>query len=614
MDGEIQPCSDLVAELPDDESSFCDIAQKLENRAKHLETMIDQNRQRGQTICRECFSSICATEILAFDLLILEYLTGSSPAAPILEFVEKCIGQRFSIALADPSDVDACAAHIKGLHDQIQRSLDAIAAKTGEIAAKSATEIVEFMKAQSEKIGAEKAVSAPSEQSNVTVNVEIPTRGGTGGDTATGKEFMEWIRTALKPGAKCVDDATAELRALFGTVVHRLLKVNHLREQLASLRAATVSTQNITFEDCDPEVVYSSPFYRAMENSCKCLMAVQKQVEEQQKLVPGCMRALSVCKEKMERLKAHCADTMNKINEYRQKLETLVQQRREEANALVEELWKPFEALRLAESLDAQYAEWCRSFEHLDEQIEKRLLSVKEQASDMETKEKMSSTVETLRELRAMVSKVSRGWRSNIDMPQADLFFLVAEYYKDEELARMNKNEVDDIVEYHENLQTIIEAMNVANVSAWCEQLQTVSDALARAISEQKEIEAQIKPLMEASFGVKEVAKLKQDLDAIIERNAKLAEQEGVLQSEATDLEEELFQIVQELNVYHEETDDGEDIVLCPCCHKNDRDCIITSCCHPICKSCAEASKEDHKCPVCEKEFTDDCIKPFYWQ
>ena len=488
MDGEIQPCSDFVPEIPDDESSFCDTAQKLENRAKHLETMIDQNRQRGQTICRECFSSICATEILAFDLLVLEYLTGSSPSAPILEFVEKCIGQRFTIASADPSDVDACAAHIKALHDQIHRSLDALG--SGEIAQKSATEIVDFMKSQSEKIAAEKTETAPSEQSNVTVNVEIPTRGNTGGDTATGKEFLEWIRTALKPGAKCVDDATAELRALFGTVVHRLLKVNHLREQLASLRAATVSTQNITFEDCDPEVVYSSPFYRAMENSCKCLMAVQQQVEDQQKLVPGCMRALSVCKDKMERLKGHCADTMNKINEYRQKLETLVQERREEANALVAELWKPFEALRLAESLDAKYAEWCKSFERLDEEIEKRLLSVKEQASDMETKEKMLSTVGTLRELRAMVSKVSHGWRSNVDMSQTDLFLLVAEYCKDEELARMNKNEVDDIVEYHEKLQTIIEAMNVANISAWCEQLQTVSDALARAISEQKEIEA----------------------------------------------------------------------------------------------------------------------------
>lgn len=618
MDGEVLLSNDFVAEAPGADTPFVEIVHKLENKAKHLEATIKQNRRRGETLCRECFNSMCAAEILAFDLLVIEHLTGTASTERILEFVDSCITPQFSVASSDPAETDACAAHIRSLHDQIQSSLEAVSA-TGShsTSEKDVSDLITSLNAKVESIQV-KPNTSPEEPPNPPLNLEIPVPEPTEEKVNINPAFLSWMKTALKPGAVAIDPKTAELRALFGTVLHRLQKVEELRRELTSLKASTASTRNLTFEDCEPSAVYESPFYRAMENSCKFLVAAQRHIQEQQKLIPGCMRAMELCKAHLQNLKAQSTATVEKLKEYRANLETSLQKLKEEKDELQKEWMQHADSL-FVDTKGITLSMWIKLLEPLSNEIVKRLQSVQEQTTDIETLAKLAATLKTLQQLRTMVENILTRCKENMDLTdqkqtgQFELFTLVWGECTDEEIVRVNELEVRDTAEYHENLQTIIDMMKVDEITAWCDELQTVSECLARAVSDQKEIEKQVMPLLEESFGVKEVAKLKQDLENVIDMNAQLAEQEVALKAQTADLVEELFQVSQELGAYEEE-EDGEDIAMCPVCQTNERNCIVTPCLHPICKSCAEASRESHKCPVCQQEYPDDGIKPFYLQ
>ena len=87
---------------------------------------------------------------------------------------------------------------------------------------------------------------------------------------------------------------------------------------------------------------------------------------------------------------------------------------------------------------------------------------------------------------------------------------------------------------------------------------------------------------------------------------------------------ENLFAVIQELVVnqqssaaIHSEIEKKQikklqKLILCPCCHKNKRDCLLTPCMHPICKQCMKNAKGS--CPLCKTSFTQKDVKPFYFQ
>jgi hypothetical protein len=56
---------------------------KLQNRIKHMEFNIDQNRKRGELLSQDCYSLFRSTELLAFDFMFASYLMGQVPARQV---------------------------------------------------------------------------------------------------------------------------------------------------------------------------------------------------------------------------------------------------------------------------------------------------------------------------------------------------------------------------------------------------------------------------------------------------------------------------------------------------------------------------------------------------
>jgi hypothetical protein len=48
--------------------------------------------------------------------------------------------------------------------------------------------------------------------------------------------LADWLRERIKPGAATIDTQTAEFRALFGTLVHRVEKVLAVKSEVARLK------------------------------------------------------------------------------------------------------------------------------------------------------------------------------------------------------------------------------------------------------------------------------------------------------------------------------------------------------------------------------------------
>ena len=257
-----------------EEINYQNLVRKLENKAKHLEKQIEQNRKRGTAICQECFNAMRATEVLAFDFLFTEYLIGTAKSSQVYTFVDSCIRPSFSVISGDPRDIDDAAEHIRSVQSQIQSSLSTILRydpKKVEIA-KHAPEFLQFLQERKQSLenelqNYEEEVKNQKPQQNPTIISVVFNDSNRQNKNETDSEFEKWILNELKPGVVLVDPQIAETRALFGSCIHRMHSIQKLKDQIAQLKSTSSSTQNLKYIDCDPKTIYNSPFFVAVQEN-----------------------------------------------------------------------------------------------------------------------------------------------------------------------------------------------------------------------------------------------------------------------------------------------------------------------------------------------------------
>jgi hypothetical protein len=253
----------------------------------------------------------------------------------------------------------------------------------------------------------------------------------------------------------------------------------------------------------------------------------------------------------------------------------------------------------------------------LDQDIESRLQKVMVgYASDQENRYKIDSQLKHLYELRRLRSGVAETCQNSFEVmktnhnAQCELFRMAASLSKSEEISRLQQQEFEQMTVYHDHLQRIIELMKVEQIQDWCEQLIEVSRVLAEAIAEQQEIQAKFEPLLDEQLGNEEIAELEREIEELIITNSQLLEDEAVLQCQVADAEEELFRLTQEV-VPYKDINELDDMIICPVCNVNFRNCFLMTCGHPICRGCMEAAKATYECPICNTPFKEDSVRPF---
>lgn len=628
-------CDDLSPEPPEILSSrdlFHEYVHKLENRTRHLELSIDRNRKRGLAIYDKCFDAIRAMEVLAFDLLVIEYFLDNVPASAVYAFVDSCAGSQLTISAGDHKSVETCAKHVREVQSHIQTSLAALATADARRLdpPKSTGDLLSYLRTQNQKKEHELQSSRDSATTvacgAVTVDLEIPPESSKPAPRGLTPEFEEWIEAAMKPGARAVSVDTAEMRALFGSVVHRMHELRKLKATVCAEKAKTQSTQDMTFSDCDPEDVSASPFLRMAQNSVKFMDSAVEMIRAQQEMVPACASAMATCKRHLQQLKEKCTETVSKIQERTDQLEASIAERQTVVAQLAANARSCAEALNF-DPASIQLDDVDIATSRLCNDIEERFRSVIAQRNDMDTRTKVGQQVETLTELRALHKAMSEKCTKNIELAnmnrtkQNKFFAVIVESFKNTEVVKLEAREIEDLEKYREDLKTMIDLMDVDHIFGWCSELEEVSMTLASSVNSQKrDVEVLFEQLLREDMGADEVAKMTEEIETMATRSAILVEREATCRSELVAAEEELFQVTQELDGFKESGFDKKEareygsMIWCPICKNGRRDCILTTCFHPICGRCVDASRETHTCPICSNPFTDESVKPFFMQ
>jgi rRNA maturation protein Nop10 len=94
---------------------------KIQNRIKHMEFNIDQNRKRGEALSRDCYALSQSTELLAFDFIFSSYLMGNCPSQEVYGFLNQCIHPGYDLSSSNPADFAKAAEHIQFLQYPLKR-------------------------------------------------------------------------------------------------------------------------------------------------------------------------------------------------------------------------------------------------------------------------------------------------------------------------------------------------------------------------------------------------------------------------------------------------------------------------------------------------------------
>jgi hypothetical protein len=194
---------------------------------------------------------------------------------------------------------------------------------------------------------------------------------------------------------------------------------------------------------------------------------------------------------------------------------------------------------------------------------------------------------------------------------QTELFRLVANYCKAEEVVRLHGIEAEKVAEYQRHLNTVVDFMKVEKIAGWCTELGDVAASLRDAIADQMELEAQFAGLLSDGIGPEEIGKMTDDVEELLATNARLIEDEATLDCQLTDAQEDPFQLLQKMG----DDDDDEELeamLICPLCVANERDAMIITSGHVMCMGCAQG--HGARCPICERPFERDDVKPFFFQ
>lgn len=623
-----------------EEVNYQNLVHKLENKAKHLEIQIEQNRKRGRSICQECFNAMRATEVLAFDFLFTEYLIGTASSSQVYTFVDSCIRPPFNIISGDPRDIDAAADHIRTVQTQIQSSVSTILRsdpKKVEIA-KRATEFLQFLRDKKQSLenelqNYEEETKNPKPQQNPTVIPVVFNDFNRSNKNDADYDFEKWILNELKPGVALVDTQTAEIRALFGTCIHRLHAIQELKDQIAQLKSTSSSTQNLKYIDCDPKTIYESPFFVAIKENCAFLGTALSAIHSHQQIIPECKDSIDRCEAYLKKLDKKCQNTLNQMKNLTDEKKANIEENKKKVESLTKKL-KPYaDALQFNEvsSLENLLTETDKLVSSLEKYLKDLLENLNNETSGDATenenkKSKIDGIIGVLQEVGEYQAKIKdlciqsfASIRANIKT-QNDLLESIFNYYKAVESVQLYQDEVQQLEEYEKSLKEIVKSMHDDDVKTWCRQLSDAYERLVANIQKQEDIYESFEPLVVIDkSGDEEIISKEQEVENLMEENKKLVEEEALLRVESVDAEEELFSLMQQIEALGGWSDTEieerlSNCAICPICKEKQRNEILMSCGHPLCSECIAKAKSDHICPMCNAPFHDEDVKPFYLQ
>lgn len=611
--------------------------QKLQKRIKNMEYYFDVHIKQGEELSDKCFKLLKATELLAFDLIIAQYLYTNLSQKEVNEFLVKCIRPKFNLSSGKKEDFDEAVKHVIDLQNIIQQSanvLNKIDFKAPEIP-KRVSNFVLFLKDEKNKLESEiieNSVENISSKDNNNENIEIETSMNDSDVDIDNPSFpsvlANWLQNELKFENTMTDDSI-ELKCLINSVARRLANITVMQQKIEELKESNIKFEELHYTDCTEDALINSPFFKGVKNNCIFLLNAIKALKNQQNLIPQINKNLTQCLEYINNLLLQTKNAINEVGKQKKNLDETISRKESEIKRMKDDLKKFYDIIFSDEEIKIYDNE---SITEVIDSKEQKLTNAIQEKPELE--EKLSGTLNTLRKAKTERQNLLALCNEQVELlkklkeKDQKLFNTIARNKKIDEENLIKKDAFSLIKRYTNLLDEVISNMRLDLLEECHDDLKRISDVFKSLYENQKEIDQELKNYLsvENNEELQSVTESKKkEVKRLSEENYSKIVEYGNAKLELEAVIDDHFRIKQKLEAYDdfippiidknnkEAVDKYRFMAFCPLCNKNRRNVILTSCGHVLCKECLDKA-EQHHCPFCKTSFSSETIRPFFLQ
>jgi len=620
----------IPIEMPNPENTS--EIKKIYNELEILQFQLETNKKRDERMCKEVMNSLAKIETVGFDGLLASLYYGEAQVSDVISFVENCTKMRLRLfPSGNKLDSSLMEKYSVELFEMIQKSISQVQrCKEKRIdSGKRYGEILSFINDQKSLIEAEiprqSFMYPPRVVSRMdSVNNQIETQ-------KINAEFINWMKKALTVTSESNSD-TALLRSLICSISNRSNSIFELQKKIQLIKQDIVKPHLIDYKMVGLESLLSSPFMKSARSNYRFLSQTLENIQVYNtKLIPSCRQAISKCEVTIKQLRERGEKIKNDLQNHSSQMRMSLSRRQGEVADLKHDLEHFFAILN--GSTDESIPELYKKNEELNNSLDLKLVDMISHSSGDKLSEFMAEKdlLNQIRNIRGEIMQLSATNNNAIKSAayvESALYKIIFDIHKCEEQVRLCNREIEQLNKFEKLLQEFNDLIKLSEANTWVSELESIKSSFDEIDKQTNELQSLISPLIEREDSVNgycyEIDDMQKRIDELTQERNSLDQQEEQLEIEFSDVSEELFSIIQELEVLQKTSVDSRSMmqekkiqkyqtyVLCPICKQQRRDVILAKCLHPICRQCAE--KAGKKCPVCGVSFSSEDIRPFYMQ
>lgn len=598
--------------------------EKLNLMVKQMEFNVEQNQKRCEFDSSECYNLLRSTELLAFDVLFAHYLLGEVPPNDIYDFFNHCTMPTFDLSSGVTSEYEKAAAHIQYLKDIFQAHSSALLSldlKQPTIP-KKISEFYLYLKDQKLRLDNQLRRRSQNEEKLLQEKLKKEEEEDENDTNGLVPAFSKWLSTELKVGLER-DEQTIEITCLIRTITRKLNDIVQIKDEIDTLQQDKIEYDPNDSSHCRPEDINNSVYYKGAQNSIQYLSNLLSLLKREKELINECEYIISYCHDRLKELIEPAQKSILEISVQMAKLQAIHDQKQKDVAQIEAEL-QPFIALYYTESRKSQISPPPPNlFHHIEDML---ITLIQQNPNDQKLlldKNALQELIQYRNEIHYYNNEMNKLYEQ-VETNDRQYLELQIDKNKAEEEVALMEQEKEQLKRYEIGLRDVHQLISFEELSEWLRKLSQIIENVARIQEDQKMIQPQLSMKTSTVELQKQIETKAENVEKLHKKNYQMSHEIARSKIDLIAIKEEKFRAQKELEFHNDfvpsildrSKKDGSakhmKMIMCPVCKKNRRDLILTTCRHPLCHECI--SQANGACPICNTAFTQNNIRPIFFQ
>lgn len=604
--------SNLSSEPTHDHMHFIFTKKKI----RDVESEIVFYRKHLQSIFNEFYQILQRSELLAFDLLMAQCLTGQMRIDPvdrsrIGSFIDRCASFGF-----DPNNtenqLERAIDHIQYVHRTILQSVDELSeCKFDSVMLRDGDITALFDKIRSTQVNERHAPVVPETPSGQFQYVKKV--GAEAEQFQVPDTFLHEIAVLI---GRDVEDSTPEIaraRSLLGKIACRVTQITELKKQIRVMK------EEFPRESITTSAIYDSPFYKNLVGTTAFLRTAYASIHEQMYTMNNCLESLHVYSYSVKDQQSKAVATMERIREQQNELLRDLKKKDDQITDIrkdiddIRNVLMPEEMVQTIRSDIAAITTSVAEIESLIKDIE--------DANTRTMLEMMWGEVNESRSALMDLTSIVIDKRIDDSMKKKQLFSCASGVVGQGEANRLVQREIDVLDQYSKALSEVREGIDKPAVDSWCAHVTAIAQEMKKSADEIQK--AMLEVQHEAEID-EDILRLQEELEMMQKQEEELCQKRAAVATLVAERKDQLCEQLQENDIYKKwreeelsrsdkyQLNKWKDHIYCYC--KNDRLCEVVNigpdkngCKHAMCLECSKTGV----CPICHEKLKESGLRRF---